>query len=144
MTAGNPVNSLAAAFYRAIDHDLPDIQYERRLGGTRDKDGNYATEAAIRRPNENDVEVYHFLQTWGSTALGFGGVGGSAMTSAYTTVVISEHQHAAVYFGGRAAYVIRNVNNEFWSDLRSFDMAACGKTRKYRPAAASQDHEVTE
>lgn len=143
MRAGNPIANLAAALYRAIDQYLPDIQYERRIPGTRDDNGNYQTEKAIRRPNEDDVEVYIFLQTWGSTALGFGGVGGSAMTPAYTTVVISEHQHAAVYFGGRLAYVIQNISNEFWSDLRSFDMAECGKTRKYR-AASSQEEESTE
>ena len=27
-----------------------------------------------------------FSQTWGSTALGFGGIGGQAITSAYTTI----------------------------------------------------------
>ena len=30
--------------------------------------------------------VYSFLQVWPSTALGFGGVGGDAMTTRYTTV----------------------------------------------------------
>lgn len=49
--------------------------------------------------------VYSWVQSWGSTALGFGGMGGSAITQALTVVVITDQAH--VYFGGRHAYDCR-------------------------------------
>jgi len=83
-----------------------------------------------RRPNAYDIEVYSFPQSWGSTALGFGGVGGQAITTAQTTVVISS-PGAAVYFGRRLAYVIQNVNVRFGKDLASFNMAEVRQRFKY-------------
>lgn len=47
-----------------------------------------------------------FPQSWGSTALGFGGMGGSAMTDAYTTVLSGPDGDLAVYFNGRFAYLL--------------------------------------
>jgi len=70
----------------------------------------------------HDFEVTMFAQTWGSTALGFGGIGGAAMTPAYT-VILSRGNNYNVYFGGRHAYSI-NVHeisaegrNKFFSDI---------------------------
>ena len=54
----------------------------------------------------DDFEVHMFEQTWGSTALGFGGMGGQAMTTAntYVFVPVTCNQNAFVYFGGQFAY----------------------------------------
>ena len=54
----------------------------------------------------NDFEICIFEQTWGSTCLGFGGVGGQAMTAAntYVFVPVMCNQDCFVYFGGRFAY----------------------------------------
>lgn len=38
-----------------------------------------------------------FPQAWGSTSLGFGGIGGQAMTSAYTTVITDNCADGAEY-----------------------------------------------
>ena len=38
-------------------------------------------------PTLDDFELHTFEQTWGSTALGFGGVGGQAITTARTYVL---------------------------------------------------------
>jgi hypothetical protein len=55
-----------------------------------------------------------FPQTWGSTALGFGGIGGQAISSAYVCVIESNLVGGyAVYFGGRLAYVIDRPNELF-------------------------------
>ena len=58
------------------------------------------------RVTVDDFELYTFNQTWGSTALGFGGIGGQAMTQARTYVFIPqvENQKCIIYFGGRFAY----------------------------------------
>lgn len=57
-------------------------------------------------PTVNDFEMYTFEQIWGSTALGFSGAGGQAMTSARTYVFIPVDcdQKCFVYFAGRFAY----------------------------------------
>ena len=57
-------------------------------------------------PTGNDFEIYIFQQIWGSTALGFEGIGGQAMTSAYTYVFIpvNINQNCFVYFDGKFAY----------------------------------------
>jgi hypothetical protein len=64
-----------------------------------------------------------FPQTWSSTALGFGGIGGQAITSAYVCVIESNliGQHA-VYFGGRLAYVIERPNSQFFADIAGHRM----------------------
>lgn len=40
-----------------------------------------------KRIEEVTLEAVTFPQLWGSTALGFGQIGGDAMTNAYTTII---------------------------------------------------------
>lgn len=106
------------AVYSALFKDLSDVPDM----GTRFVDGKHVyQQVGTRRPYINEVEVYSFPQTWGSTALGFGGIGGQAMTTALTVVVISGVQ-ACVYFGGTFAYRIDEINEAFSSDLRRFSL----------------------
>jgi hypothetical protein len=71
-----------------------------------------------------DLTVYAmFPQSWGSTALGFGGIGGQAITSAYVCVIESNLVGGyAVYFGGRLAYVINRPNEKFMTDIAGHRM----------------------
>lgn len=70
-----------------------------------------------------ELEVEVFPQVWGSTALGFGGIGGQAMTSAYTAVVQDLNQGwCSVFFGERLAYLIYNPNDIFFDDLNKRKM----------------------
>lgn len=85
----------------------------------------------------NKLEIYDvkvFMETWESTALGFGGVGGQAFTNAYTTVVECDiekpktdeiHHMWMVFFGGRIAYTVENPTKEFFEDLQSNHMVSC-------------------
>lgn len=68
------------------------------------------------RPAPHHCSVVMFEQTWGSTALGFGGVGGQAITSAYTVVIEGPRGDACVYFGGRLAYHIKRPNRQLYAD----------------------------
>jgi hypothetical protein len=121
MRLGYPIQALHSALAQALYRDLPDIEYQNR-----DWDAyRQMTEAekaqaiktntvpmilATRRPRDEDVEVIMFPQTWGSTALGYGGMGGAAVTSAYT-VIVTDHSVSCVYFGeGELAY--RVMHNE--------------------------------
>ena len=100
----------------AIESDLP-----YRL--------NYTEE----RPSIDDFELYTFNQAWGSTALGFGGIGGQAITNArtYVFVPVTCNQKCFVYFAGRFAYQA-DYCNSLVEDIRNQNMAPVYQASKYR------------
>lgn len=124
----NPVLSVSSALNAAVLRDLPTIIYTDRNWpkhrewmdalSREDRARVQAEERASgllqgptvvrqRRPAEHECLVTVFPQVWGSTALGYGGLGGCAMTTAYTVVVeAAVVRTRAVYFGatGRLAY----------------------------------------
>lgn len=118
MQLPSPIATVASAVHHAALVALPGIRYSRRdLGAMRGWSADQRLEAmrgdavpmkdAMRRPEVSECEVYAmFAQTWGSTALGFGGIGGAAMTPAYTVVVLGPSGHLAVYWNGTFAYAI--------------------------------------
>jgi len=63
--------------------------------------------------------VFVFSQTWGSTALGFGGWGGDTMTDAWTHVILAGDGKYYVFFSGRFAYAVENPKDIFFKDLES-------------------------
>lgn len=86
-------------------------------------------------------KMYVFPQTWSSTALGFDGCGGQAITEAYTTVVemswdcvnktdnirglnltTSDDRIYAVFFDGKLAYMCLNPSKQFFKDLDKRNM----------------------
>lgn len=80
-----------------------------------------------------EVELHLFPQIWGSTALGFGGAGGQAMTTAYTTVVCDlQEGYCSVFFGERLAYLIKNPNQMFFEDMCKEQMEPKYKASKYK------------
>lgn len=85
------------------------------------------------RPTIDDFELYTFNQVWGSTALGFGGIGGQAMTQArtYVFVPVTCNQKCFVYFGGRFAYNA-DYCEAFKEDIRNQNMAPVARSGKYR------------
>jgi hypothetical protein len=115
MRLGTPFDALHEAVAAAVHRDLPEITYQDRdwdayralskeQQGAAMKTDTVPTITKTRRVYTDEVEVVMFPQTWGSTALGYGGIGGAAMTPAYT-VVVSYENHMCVYFGcGRLAY----------------------------------------
>lgn len=129
-------SALAAACYQ----DLPDIEYHDRdwnawRAMSKEQQADAMRNNTVpgisrkRRPQDYDVEVVMFPQTWGSTALGYGGMGGASITSAYT-VVVSEGDCHCVYFGrGELAYrIVGNTmtpqGRENWfNDIRSQSLA---------------------
>ena len=54
-----------------------------------------------------DIELHVINQTWSSTACGWGGIGGQAFTSSYTTVIVNYNMNCAcIYWGGKLAYIV--------------------------------------
>jgi hypothetical protein len=118
MRLGSALMAVHSALAQALYKDLPDISYTNRdwtawhaLSKEEQdvaiKHNQVPMVQATRRPREDDVEVLMFPQTWGSTALGYGGMGGASVTSAYT-VVVHDHTCWCVYFGeGELAYLVQ-------------------------------------
>jgi hypothetical protein len=97
------------------------LGYLMRYGNV-SEDLKKVIEDSTKRFKENDstfgpldeVEIEIWMQTWGSTALGFGGIGGQCITSAYTFLAWDKYrQNCLVYFAGRFAYQVKNVNDAF-------------------------------
>ena len=56
-----------------------------------------------------DYNLFVVKQTWGSTAGGWEGMGGSAMTDSYTVVIENYFTRGiAVYYNGRLAYMAKS------------------------------------
>ena len=122
------LDQITAAVTQALEKDLPEVEDES-WGIV---DGRAAKVATVkRRPMPHEVEIYSFPQTWGSTALGFGGVGGQAMTTAQTVIVTLEAK-AWVYIGGRLAYTVADFyrNESFMQDMRAHNVAALHQSSK--------------
>lgn len=87
---------------------------------------------ALGSHHPENLYWYSFPQTWGSTALGFGGIGGAAMTTAQTVVVMDHGApvgSAAVFFGGRLAYKINVVGEEF---IKALDQRRMPSVREHK------------
>lgn len=125
--------TLARCIAMALAKDSPDIEKQqlregmswsdRKPSEMMDEFRARACTMVPSRPWESDIElVAMFRETWGSTALGFGGMGGSAMTEAYTTVLMVGMRYYLVYWGGRLGYAMdtwdaRFNNKAFQADL---------------------------
>lgn len=117
----DPVGILAASLHHAVLVGLnperyPIVTYEGTKVIKTDRIGE-------RRPHIDNVDCTMFTQVWGSTSLGFGGIGGQAMTTAYTVVVHGSMGDACVYFNGRFAYRIDRPNDLFRTDVLEYRMS---------------------
>lgn len=118
MQLPSPIATVASALHHAAFVALPLVSYQTRdLAAMRGWSSDKRMEAmrtktepmknVVRRPDETQCEVHAmFTQTWGSTALGYGGIGGAAMTPAYTVIIAGPEGHLAVYWNGRFAYLV--------------------------------------
>ena len=134
----NPIETLAGCLAHAAYEAFPEFRYQDRDWAKHDKWRATLTREEMktavapadcfvektRKHTFYDLTVYAmFPQTWSSTALGFGGIGGQAFTSAYVCVIESNLVGGfAVYFGGRLAYVITRPNEKFMEDVTQHRM----------------------
>lgn len=146
----NPVTALHEALSAAVYNDLPEnvyterdwVEWNKMSKEERQKaieDGTVPVTKHSRRPYINEVDVTMFNQTWGSTALGYGGIGGSALTDAYTVVVEFLGIYCVYFGGGRLAYKIdtsllsKEGYKNFAEDLGFRNMASQYDTSKRYP-----------
>lgn len=121
MRLSSPIDAVASAVHHAALSALPELPHRTRNYAAMEgwsqeqryeasKNGTMPYIDTTRRPDVSECEVSAmFAQTWGSTALGFGGIGGAAMTPAYTVVVDGPDGSRVVYWAGRFAYLIPAV-----------------------------------
>lgn len=86
---------------------------------------------AVKYP---EFDFHVFSQVWGSTALGFNGIGDRALTKSYTTVVKEMNLNIyGVFFGERFAYMVKDPNELFQKDFEEHNMKSVFESFKYEP-----------
>ena len=134
--AEHPITDLADCIAHAQYEGFSDIVYETRdWEHYRDTNGHKSI-AKTRRATARDFGVYAmFPQTWGSTALGHGGMGGASMTTAYTVVLECYHTgEFLVYFGGTWCYTVNRKSaniQAFVEDCRNRCLKSKRESSKY-------------
>jgi hypothetical protein len=138
MNATYPIETLANSMAHAAYQAFPEFKYKDRDWAKHDKWRSTLSKEEMknaiapadcyiektRKHSLYDLTVHSmFVQTWSSTALGFGGIGGQAITSAYVCIIQSDFiGQYAVYFGGRFAYLIERPNNTFFEHINNQKM----------------------
>jgi hypothetical protein len=135
----DPISCLAECVAHAQYVGFSDIQYETRDWQVwRDTNGKEVRQIlATRRPTTRDFVVHSmFTQTWGSTSLGHGGMGGAAVTTAYTVVLECHHtSEMLVYFGSQFCYKVNSRGANFAlfvEDCRNHNLASKRESEKYQ------------
>lgn len=129
------IDCLAASIYQATlqhlkPYEIDEIRWERTPGKPGSVPVNTGKKVS-KRPTESECNITMFTQVWGSTALGFGGVGGQAITSAYTVVIGGPCGDFCVYFAGRFAYRIERPNARFLNDISICSLQSVGRHHLY-------------
>ena len=129
MKSYHAVNDLHMVMAHAVYEGFPEYEYESRDFNNPDRDARVVKKT--RHTEYNLTVKTMFPQVWSSTALGFGGIGGQAITTAYTTVVESDiDASCCVYFGGQFAYRIERPNEQFFEDLMKQQMTKVSGAKK--------------
>lgn len=69
-------------------------------------EGKYWNSPVVKHWNEIDIHITS--QMWGSTACGWGGMGGAAMTSNYNYIIHQKYTDLLyVYWNGKLAYIVK-------------------------------------
>lgn len=127
----SPIDTLSAVLGHAEHIGFSNIKDRRRNWFKSDEAKTEIYEDFERRPYRHEIELFSmFVQGWGSTALGFGGVGGQAFTDAYTTILQCGNEFL-VYFSTRLAYKLVNPTQAFYQDVSNMDLVEVSKSGKY-------------
>lgn len=129
MRVRDHIEPLARAVYTALADPsvFPDVEYEYQTPNERRE--QKAGVMKKRRPVESEIRCTHFTQMWGSTALGFGGMGGAAMSEAYTSVIYLGSL-AAIFFDGRHAYTVTD-SETLREDIKNKKLVEISEKHKY-------------
>lgn len=91
--------------------------------------------AHIGQHNIQDVEIYMFPQDWANTGGGLAEPGycyGQMFIQQYTTVILSRKHHIAmVWFDNVLGYIVTDIRDRFWNDLKNMRMKDRGHSHYY-------------
>ena len=90
-------------------------------------------EQGVKRLSDDDFDMYIFEQMWGNTSGGFEGMGGSAMTTQNTCVIVPKghfKHDCMVFFGGTFCYKVP-YSKEFMKDVIEGKVAGRLGYKKY-------------
>lgn len=62
---------------------------------------------------EDECEIFVWPQTWDDASCGFGGMCAQMITTKSTVVIIGPEEDACVYHGGKLAYKLDNIDENF-------------------------------
>jgi hypothetical protein len=148
MKIGDPITALHYSVARVTQvltpHKVPEYTHSVNPGVAKKGEPRVVkTETGKMLEKEvylEECEVCLFQQSWSSTALGFDGIGGQAISSAYTVVVFGPYGDAVVYFNGKQAYHVRRPNKLFYEHVYNQSMhAVMGAARLYETPSISDE-----
>ena len=80
----------------------------------------------------DEIEIYVFPQMWGSTALGYSGIGGSAMTGSHTIIFYNTYTGNVMLSYGARFIKLNTPNRLFFEDISKGRIESECKLSKYR------------
>lgn len=118
MVAEDFLKEVTDSFYSALYSDFKEFEYT-----TLDIKDKKTQIKKKRKVEKRDLKrIFVFEQTWGGTALGFGGLNCNVITKAYVVCIEGPAMDFLVYFGGRLAYHIEKPNQAFFEDVKKYQM----------------------
>lgn len=89
-------------YYKYLENTLP--QLDRSNKELQDLYNQY-----YKNDNWLDFQVIQFIQHWSNTSCGWEGLGGSAMSSDYTTIIYNKYlKIICVFYNGKLAYIAKD------------------------------------
>lgn len=125
MNCENFVQDYAKSVYHALNKALPDIEYDWRDWKTKE------ITKRTRRPDECDIKVQSWMQTFGNTAALFSrpdGIAGAARTTSLI-VDIECGQFHYIYCDGKFVYAVM-PDLEFDRDRKERKLRTLGEAEK--------------
>jgi hypothetical protein len=98
---------LASSFYGLDPSQRETLQPYWDRACSHSKDGKYMDYQSISI--WEDIDLHVVKQMWASTACGWGGIGGAAMSESYTTVIYNRTLGGVfIFYSGQLAYVAQD------------------------------------
>lgn len=89
-----------------------------------------------------EVTVYSWPQVWTNTTCGFPGIGGAALTSAQTVVVmLGGSGPVCVYHAGRFAYLVQRPGKHFWLGMTVYHLPGADEAERIKRLEHEADDE---
>lgn len=89
-----------------------------------------------------DLIIYSWQQSWSDATCGFPGIGGQAITTAQTVLVmLGLSGPACVYHAGRFAYLVKHPGERFWLGVQSYNLPGADEAERIRRLEHETDYE---